>query len=338
MSTTTIVEKEKPITLRTNIAIRPYVSEADNMGLQNYGMVVFDGVKQTDFLGCSEVNGIKRYITGLNEFAPELNTLSAKEKAATIKQIREDIILLEKELAQNPIEWDGSGSFPYDKVLVVKSNNSDFWDKISIKLHNGAIFLDTKNPYDLIKCRAIEAGGFSLIAPSYEVAAATGKYKWYLDRFERTVSDKTVELKIRNKAISKLTDLFDTDVQRLRYVLKNILLDGASITNSTPVDALYEEADSYINGKGQEKKIRKAAETFLNVSKMKLEDLKLTAIVRDAAKHNFLVTKADGKIYHAQSTEMLGGNIEDVVLKLKNPINEKLLLDIQEKVEKEWQK
>lgn len=337
---TTIVETKKP-GLKTNIRIRPFITDMENMGLENYGMVVFDGVTQTESLGCQEVNGIKRYITGLNEFAPELNHLDEKERKARVMQIRKDIVKLERQLAQNPIPWkEGDEEFPYDKVKVVYNDNSAFWDKIEVKVHNGDIFLDVENnPHDLIRLRAIEAGGFAtLVAPSYEAAVKSGRHKWYLDRMEKTITDKTSGIKLRNKAISKLTELFDKDTAKLRYVLKNILHDGASIINSTPTDLLYEEADSFINGKGQEKVAGKAAQLFLDVANKKLEDLKLRAIVIDAGKHNFLITRSNGKIYHAKSGEMLGGNIEEVVIKLRDPMEEKLLKDIQDAVEAEWQK
>ena len=42
------------------------------MGLENYGLSLFDGVTHQEQLACLEINGIVRYLTGLNEFAPEV--------------------------------------------------------------------------------------------------------------------------------------------------------------------------------------------------------------------------------------------------------------------------
>ena len=63
-----------------SIAIRTYFDrDSENMGLENYGMSLFEGVIHEEELSCLEVNGIKRYVTGLNEFAPEIKKLSPRE-------------------------------------------------------------------------------------------------------------------------------------------------------------------------------------------------------------------------------------------------------------------
>ena len=68
------------------------------MGLENYGMNVFDGVFHEEQLTCIEINGIKRYLTGLNEFSPDVKNLAVEEQEAKIKQIRSVVAQLEKEL------------------------------------------------------------------------------------------------------------------------------------------------------------------------------------------------------------------------------------------------
>ena len=84
MSTMTIVEKY-PQNKKSKIAIKPYFdSKVDNMGLQNYGLALFDNVFHEEQIACLEINGIKRYVTGLNEFAPELLDYSTEEKEAKI--------------------------------------------------------------------------------------------------------------------------------------------------------------------------------------------------------------------------------------------------------------
>ena len=39
-----------------------------------------DGVFHQESLACLEMNGVKRYVTGLNEFAPDVKMLPPKEK------------------------------------------------------------------------------------------------------------------------------------------------------------------------------------------------------------------------------------------------------------------
>jgi hypothetical protein len=334
----TMVEVSKP-GAKTNIAIQPYLDGTENMGLEKYGQVLHEGTTQSEELGALETNGIVRYITGLNEFAPEITAITDKKiKDAKIKQIREDVIHLEKTLAGNVLKIDDPDF--WDKVQAVHPvRNAETWKKIILKLHNGSIFLDIKNnPWDLIKLRAIEAGGFSLVAPSYEIARRTGKFKWFLDRFEKTISDKTELIKITNKAISVLTNLFETDVDKLRYVMKVIVSDCAQYKPSTPPDLLLEEANRYITGNGEERSSKKASQTFLKVCEGKLEDLKLIAIIKDANIYQYIVTKGDGKLHHQKSSRMIGGNIQECVEFLKNPLEEKILFDLQESVEREWSK
>ena len=90
---------------KSKITVRPYFdATSDNMGLENYGLSLFDGVRHQEQLACLEINGINRYLTGLNEFAPEIKKLSKEAKEAKVKQIRETVADLEAELASNIID------------------------------------------------------------------------------------------------------------------------------------------------------------------------------------------------------------------------------------------
>ena len=82
MSDYTIVEKYQQTKQASSIAIRPYFNpnKEANMGLENYGMALHDGVWHEENLACLEINGVKRYVTGLNEFAPEVKMLSSCRK------------------------------------------------------------------------------------------------------------------------------------------------------------------------------------------------------------------------------------------------------------------
>ena len=81
----TIVEKYQQGKNKT-LAIRPFFdAQKQNMGLENYGMALYDGVYHEEQLACLELNGIKRYVTGLNEFAPDINMLPPEQQTAKIK-------------------------------------------------------------------------------------------------------------------------------------------------------------------------------------------------------------------------------------------------------------
>ena len=58
---------------------KSFADQFDTNKGQNYGLSLFDGIKHQEQLACLEINGINRYLTGLNEFAPEVKKLP-KEK------------------------------------------------------------------------------------------------------------------------------------------------------------------------------------------------------------------------------------------------------------------
>jgi len=322
------------------VSIKPYFdSSIENMGLENYGLALFDGVYHEEQLACLEKNGIKRYVTGLNEFAPDVKLIrDSEEKEARIKQIREVVAELERDLAANVIDVDDAKF--WDKVSLLKPNNDEFWGKISLRAGNDITYLDPEtNPYDLIKLFAIEAGGFTLIAKSLEHAQTMATPpKFYLDKYEETISTKNEIKKLRNKALSKLQEMYDKNSKKLLYVTKVISPGSPEYIYSTPNDVLYETMDDYINGLSFEKDKKRSAEEFLKISKLSMEDLKLRSMIKDATFYKHLVHKSDGFIYHNKTSTMMGRNPSDVLEYLKNPLNEEILVKLLDSVEKVWTK
>jgi len=338
MSTVTMVEKY-PQNKKSSIAIRPFFDPSmSNMGLEKYGLSLFDGAFHEEQLACLEINGIKRYLTGLNEFSPDIKQLSPDEAESKIRQIRVIVSQLEKELAANIV--DPKDENFWNKVKLLKPDNDDFWSRIKIVCGNEPVFLEPdKDPYDLIKLYAIEAGGFSIVAKSFEEARRMPTPpKFYLDKLEETVSTKTEVKKLRNKALAELQKLFDKNTNKLFYVAKVVDINSTQYKKSTPNDIIYDNMDKYINGETVETNKKKTAERFLEVVDLDMETLKLRAIVKDATYHKVIATRGDGFIYHMQSGTMLGKTPSDVVEYLKNPLNEQVLVDIQGKIEKTWNK
>ena len=328
---------ETPTTATTSkVTIKPYFDKrVENMGLENYGLSLFDGVTHQEQLACIEINGIARYLTGLNEFAPELKKLSSEVRESKVKQIRHAVSELEKELASNMIDPEDKDF--WNKVKLLKPDNADFWNKIELTVGNEVIFLDMNDPYDRIKMHAIEAGGFSLVAKSYEDAKSKPKPpKFYLDKDAETVSSKTEYKKLRNKALSELQKLFDKNSTKLFYVAKVVDANSTQYKKSTPLDILYDNLDEYIHGEGAESNMERAVNTFIDTVKQDMETLKLRSIVKDSSFFKFIVTKSDGHIYHAKKNAILGRNVSDVVEFLKNPLNEDILDDLNEACEKYW--
>ena len=333
---TTLIEKyglEKDQT----IAIRPYFnSETENMGLENYGMTLFENVWHTEELTCLEINGVKRYVTGLNEFSPEIKKLSPEERKIRIRQVRGAVAQLEAELASNII--DANAPDFWNQVKLLRPDNDALWGKIKVKLGNDPVYLDPKtDPYDLIKIFAIEAGGFDMIARSLTDAKSNSRKKFYLDKFEDTVSTRTSVSKIRNRALAALQSLYDSNPTKLLYVAKVVDVDSTRYLKSTPNDVMYENMDAFIYGEGSETNKEKAARLFLNVSRMELGELKILSIIKDAKFFNFLTAK-NGYIVDAITGSRLGKTNEEVYSFLVNPVNEDILQSLLDKVETYWNK
>jgi hypothetical protein len=336
MENFTMVETGKGSVKQTAIAVRPFFdANASNMGLEDYGMSLFDGVTHHEQLACLENNGVVRYLTGLNEFAPEIRLLNADDKAARVKEIRSAISELEKELAANVIDVEDPQF--WNLVKLLKPDNADFWNRISIACGNDPLFLDPKDPYDRIKLHAIEAGCFAIIAKSFDDARSRAVApKFYLDKTEEKVMARTEYKKMRNKALSELQKLFDKNSTKLFYIAKVVDINSTQYKKSTPNDVIYENMDNYINGFGGETKKERAAKSFIDAVNLDMETLKIKSIVRDSVFFKYIITKADGYIYHVKTSSMLGRNVSDVLEYLKNTLNEDILKDLNAACEKYW--
>jgi hypothetical protein len=336
MENFTMVETGRGTVKKTPIAVRPFFdATASNMGLEEYGMCLFDGVKHHEQLACLENNGVVRYLTGLNEFAPDIRLLNEDDRNARIREIRLSIIELEQELAANVLDIDDPKF--WNNVKLLKPDNSEFWNRISISCGNEPLFLDPKDPYDRIKLHAIEAGGFAIVAKSFEDARSRSVApKFYLDKTEETVMARTEYKKMRNKALSELQKLFDKNSTKLFYIAKVVDINSTQYKKSTPNDVIYENMDIYINGQGGESNLERAAKSFTDTANLDMETLKIKSIVRDSVFFKYIVNKADGYIYHTKSSSMLGRNVSDVIEHLKNPLNEDILKDLNAACEKYW--
>lgn len=321
------------------VSVRPFFeSEVENMGLQNYGLSLFDGVAHEEQLACIEqVDGKRRYLTGLNPFAPEIKMIRDKEeREAKILAINTVVAQLEAELASNIID-PKSPTF-WNDVVLLRPDNDDFWGKISMRCSNEIVHLEPeKNAYDLIKMYAIEAGGFSIIAKSFDDAKARPvRPKFYLDKDINTIASKTEVKKLTNGAIAELDSLFKKNPTKLMYIAKVVDGNSAQYKKSTPLDVIYDNMDKYIKGEGMEKNLARAARQFMDAVELDSDTLKIKALVKDASFYKFIAPKSDGMIYHMPSNSMMGRNVAECIEYLKNPMNDKIFGELLTAVEKYW--
>jgi len=341
------VEKPMPLTIvelptlssKTGaITVKPYFNpEATNLGLEKYGMSLFDGVFHEEQLACIEMNGIKRYITGLNEFAPDVKLIQDIEvREAKIREIRIVVAQLEQDLAANVVDPEDKDF--WNKIKMLNPSNDVLWNKITMRCGNQPVFLEPKqNPYDVIKLYAIEAGGFSLIAKSYDDARARAvSPKFYLDKYIDTVATKTEVTKLKNRALAELQKLFDKNMNKLILVAKVVDANSVQYKKNTPNDIVYENMDKYITGQGIERSLKRAAESFNDIAALDMETLTLKALIKDSGFYKLIMPKSDGFIYHMASNTMMGRNVSDCVEFLKNPLNDNVLIDLKKVTDKHF--
>lgn len=326
------------------LKIMPYIPgdldpESMEGQLARYDSILHDGADQKEALTYLERNGIRRYLTGLNEFAPEIQGIrDENEKKAAIREIRKKVIFLESAINSNVINPKEIENIDFwNKVKTIKPDNYPFWDDVFIQAGNHPVYLNSEDPYDLIKICGIEANGFSLIASSYEAARLAAKPpKFYLDRESDTAISKVEVKKIKNKAIAFLNDLSKNSHTKLFYLIKNIDSNPSQYTKSTSENVIYDYLDNYISGTGPEKSMKKASNYFNELCEISEEDLRIKAVIADASFYKNIAMKGDGLLYHRTTDTMLGRNVSEVLSFFKNPINSKIWESVFEEVDSYW--
>jgi len=333
-----IEEVKKKYESAGKITISPYCDpKKSNMGLENYGLVVFPGTAQNEPMACIEQYGRVRYLNGLDETAPEISSLKDEEvKKAKILEIRKIVAFLEFE--KHFVNIDPNDENFWNHVQTYKPNNQELWSQISVTCSNNTIVLDPINKTeDLIKILAIEAGGFPIIAKSKEdCISGIQSRKWFLDRHIETIESKVSTTKIRNKAGAKLESISENKPRKLFYIAKMISTNSIIYKNSTLPGSIYDFLDDYISGNESEPIIKKAAEQFLTYASLDMQELKIKSIVKDATFYKFVILKGDGLFYLQKENVMLGRNPAEIYEYLINPANEDVLHILLDRVEETW--
>ena len=129
----TIVEKYQHTKKTSTIAIRPYFNpNKENMGLETYGLSLHDGVFHEEVISLFRNEWSEKVYNRINEFDPKVKMLPAKEKKAKIAEIRKVVSELEAELAANVV--DPADKDFWNRLTVMKPDNSKFWDKIRFEM------------------------------------------------------------------------------------------------------------------------------------------------------------------------------------------------------------
>lgn len=302
------------------ISIEPYFDpEIPNMGFEKYGLSTAPGSEVTEYIS-KDRNG--RYITGLDENSPTVMYMEdLDEKKARLKEIKEVVIRLESIFGKNSLE----------------ALNDTLWGEFNIKLDYTGKSLDKTNPKDELLYFAIKAGGFEAIAPSIE-KAKEGDYKFYLRQMEHDSDLKVERVKMINKAKAALTDLDETDSQKMLLVAKSVLAPNNEFTDKTPKSIIYDKLDQFIDGKIVKDNKKATVRHFLEAYKKSLNTLTIEALVKDALYFSFIVREGDGNFYNKQTEVRLGKTEKDIIKYLESPINQVEFENIKDRVDAKFYK
>ena len=331
-----------------HMTIRPYVdTNIDNMGLQVFGLSMFEDAVQIEPLGYIEKNGVKKYLTGLDESSPEITKLPEEKRKAAIADIRETVATVYSMImgVDKPDPSLKNKNF-WEECKLLSPTNDVFWGPdvvypsgFTLALNSTGMDLKMDNYMDILIARAIKAGGYKiLVASSLDEAQSNSRsspFKFYLDKLEDTAATNTELRKLTNKAKAILDNLRDTNVEKLRIIATCFDPNCTQYKATTPADVIYFNLDRAIDGELWEKNKRTAAQTFLNLSLLSAEDINIKSIVKIASVYRFLDTKKDGYIYFMETGQSLGRSVDEAELFLKNPIHEDIMMALKDKVDLE---
>lgn len=341
------IKEEKPETIVYNrfnslgtISIKPLVDNSDpnTLGLNDHGLAIFPSTQQREQITAYESNGIVRYASGLDEFAPEIQEITDQRiKEQKIKDIRIMVSYLERVIGRNHVDVNDENF--WDKVKTIHPNNAAFWNTVYVICDNNQRVLEPlKDPMDMILLLAIEAGGFSIVAKSYDDAMALqNPPKFYLEKSLEKVGKQANVKRLKNNALAKLNMVSEKNKKQLLYLVKLCDKSGVDLKYTTPTDVLYDIADDYINGKLSDSSAEFCSKRFLEMASLPFDLLEIKAIVSDSAYYHIIQFKGDNKIYHTKSGIMLGRNVKEVAEYMQNPLNQDIYNSIKTEMLKNWE-
>lgn len=332
------VKESKAFSSSSYYYIKPYVikdNETDG-GLSKYGMVVKPECVQTEEMSCIERGEQVMYVNGLNEFSNDVQNMpEGEEKQAKIEDIRRTVQELEYKFGNHQVASYKDSNF-WATVKYMDPFNPSMWEKRTLSVSNIGEVLNPNDKDDLITIKAIEGGGYSLVAPSYEDAkAAGGKYRFYLDKEEVTAEYNVSSTTKFFECGTILNDLKINNPDKLFYMLKLLAQKNTSnYRKTTPPGVLFDALSNYIQGNGSDRK-NVAIDKFLEHSKMSDGDLMLRAYVKDAERTGIIIF-TEGNFVLREKGVILGTNINSVYSYFAAPGNADIYKELRGLVNIYW--
>lgn len=302
------------------IAIKPLVMETPtSMGMENYGLVIFPKTDHSEPMIFKKVGNKRIYVTGLDENHSSVQSLSdEKAKAAKIKMIRETVAYLEEKVNYNKINIKDEDF--WDKVKTFRPDNQEYFGKMRLEFTNDDKYLfPDREIDDLILYHSVLAGGFSMCSPDIETCRNQHN-KWYLSVERELEVIETSSLRLKNKAIVSLEELYNKQTDRLFYTVKVLIPDATRFKKSSSKDSMYTFLNEFLNGNKHEKSVAKAVESFRKVLAYSDEEIIVRAMIADATTYKLFLHQ-NNVIVDKNSGKVLGSNTEEVVQYFSNPLN-----------------
>lgn len=323
--------------------IRPYMRPGvANMGLELHDLILHEGTYQVEQLTCIETmpgSGVLRYVTGLDEEAPEIRRMEKTAQATARLQIRTNVAIIEKALTGNVLDVEDKEF--WNKVVHLKPGNSKFWNTVRVTVDNFSKGLDSSDPMDLLVICAIRAGGFSLIHKSKQEAESVSKpSKYYLDEAMETAVFDIAPVVLRNEAISILQTLKDKHPAKMALIAVAIRVtrnQTAFYNKNTPQETIYLDLDQFIHGQTDfEKAGYKASGEFIKFHKMENAALNSYVVTMDALARKSIIQKEDKEFYLLTDDTAMGKTKEDVLAFVENPANGSIAKKLLEMYQERW--
>jgi hypothetical protein len=319
------------------VTVRAFIDpKAKNMGLEKYNLALFEETSQKEPIRQIIQHGKERFITGLNPFAPEILEMDEDERSVLEAEMREHVSYLEKTLNNNPV--DVKDKEFWSKVELLHPSNTKFFSGIDLELENKPKGLQiSKNPEHYLLWVLIKNGAFNFCAASYEDAEmAPRKPKFFLDEGAATISSKNEFEILKARASSKLLHMYENSKTKLLFITKVLDHNGSSYRYSTDKELLYQEMNNYLKAESVSASVRqKANERFLKMADLRIEDLKMKALIKDALFFRFIEEKPD-RTYATKEGVGLGRTLLDIESFLLQGKNEDIKNLLIEKVEEQW--
>lgn len=318
--------------------IKPYINEDNDndIGLAKYDMSIRPETRQTEEMVCLERNGVVMYKNGLNEFDESIQSIeNEEEKEAKILEIRETVAKLERMTGNHAVADVKSNDF-WSSIKYINPFNVDTWEGRTLTVSNLVTVLNPSVKDDLITIKAIEGGGYSLVAPSLEVARISGgRYRFYLDKEEITASVSVSADTKFFEAGNILNKLLVENPTKMFYVLKLVTKIGNSeYKKTTSPQILFDALSKYIQGKGEEKKPA-AVKNFLRVNGMSDADLEVGSYFKDAVRLH-IIHFTDGHYVIRDNGTRIGSNEANAMSYLQSASNVDIYKSLKESVDRYW--